>query len=272
MRNTSSLSSTYSEQSEPRDVSISAILFFAVVGAAIGHCCWVGDQVGTGTTAIIGIGGAVGYWYGIWRTIGSSVGLYVGYQYAAPAAAQVVPILEKQIGQSIPVSTALLISGALVGIGVTLVFFVVGALMFRKSHTLKQYDRKAGFVFGLLNSTTIVALTLWGLLAAEPRIQALQQMQSGQKDQQANSIASKLDLALVATKKSYVMLALRGWNPFNEVAYLKSTKEQLEGFIAERQFSENRLTGPGESKKPTQGADMQKLIQALFQGNNDKIK
>jgi len=272
MRNNSSFSSSYSEQSEPKDVSILAILFFAVVGAAIGHCWWVGDHVATGTTAIIGLGGAVGYWYGIWRTIGSSVGLYVGYQYAAPVAVQVVPMLEKQIGQSIPVTSSLLISGALVGICVTLVFFVVGALIFRRSQTLKQYDRKVGLVFGLLNSTTFVALTLWGLLAAEPKIQELQQMQAGQKNQQTNSLASKLDSALIATKKSYVMFALREWNPFNEVAYLKSAKEQLEGLIAESQSSENRNAGPVETNRPTQGDDMQKLIQSLFHGNNDKIK
>ena len=278
MQNSSSFSSSYSEhsehseQSEPRGVSILAILFFAVVGAAIGHCWWVGDHVATGTTAIIGMGGAVGYWYGIWRTIGSSVGLYMGYQYASPAAAQLVPILEKQIGQSIPATTALLFSGALVGIGVTLVFFVVGVVMFRRSQTLKQHDRKAGFVFGLLNSTSIVALTLWGLLTAEPKIQELQQIHAGQNNQQANSIASKLDLALIATKKSYVMIALRGWNPFDEVAYLKNAKEQWIGLIAGNQVSENRNAGSFQSNRPTQGDDMQKLIQALFQGSNDKIK
>lgn len=272
MRNAPSLSSSYSESSEPRDVSTIAILFFALVGAAMGHCWWVGDHVASATTAIIGLGGALGYWYGIWRTIGSSVGLYVGFEYAAPTAAQVVPMVEKQFGQTIPSNAALLISGGLVGLGVTLVFFVVGALMFRRSQTLKKYDRDVGFAFGLLNATAIMALTLWGLLAAEPKIHELRQLQVGQKNEESDSITNKLDLALVATKKSYVMFALREWNPFNEVVYLKNAKEQLESLIVERQANEHRSALPSESTGLNLSSEMQKLIQTMNKGSNDKIK
>lgn len=259
MRNAPPFSSSHSESSEPRDVSTITILFFVLVSAAIGHCWWVGDHVATAALAVIGLGGALGCWYGIWRTIGSTVGLYVGCKYAAPAAAQVVPMIEKQFGQNIPSSAALLISGALVGLGVTLVFFVIGALMFRRSQTLKQYDRNLGFGFGLLNTTSIVALTLWGLLAAEPKIQELQQIQAGQRTKASDSIAKKLDLALVATRKSYVMFALREWNPFNDVAYLKNAKEQLESIIVDSQANGNfrpvRLKNVGR-KEPEATADL----------------
>jgi mannitol-specific phosphotransferase system IIBC component len=144
MRNESSSNSEYSESSS---VSIPGILFFLVVGASLGHCWWVGDYVSTIAIAAIGVGSVVGYWYGIWRTVGSSIGLYAGYQYAAPAAAQLMPRIEKQFGQSIPADTGVLLSGALVGIGVTLVFLIIGIVMFRYSQSLKRYVELNRFAY-----------------------------------------------------------------------------------------------------------------------------
>ena len=241
MHNASSSNSEYSESSS---VSILGILFFLVVGALLGHCWWIGDPVTTFAIAAIGVGSVVGYWYGIWRTVGTSIGLYTGYQYAALVASQMVPMIEKQFGQPIPASTGILLSGALVGIGVTFVFLIVGIVMFRYSQTLKQYDRYLGFAFGIANSASLVALVLWGLLAAEPKIREFQQFHASQISDQSANLSLRLDQVLIATKSSYLMPALREWNPFDKLPYLKSVKEQLESVIAARSAVDNRRTIP----------------------------
>ncbi len=266
------LSPTNTETPESTGNPILAIGLVSLIGILCGYFWWIGDQVAMVSLGLIDLGCVVGYWYGIWRTVGSSVGVWAGCQLAAPSATHLVPILEKQFGQSVPTQTGLLLSGIAAGTLATLIFWMVGKVVFRRSRFLKRCDQYAGFTFGFANAVALVALVLWGVLASEPEIKRRQQMTFGAKSEQADQISQRLNQILVATKNSYVMVALRGWNPFLELPQLKKIKQQFDAMIAQKSSSKPNHHGLLEDVEPSQGLEMQRLIQTMFNGEMGGIK
>ncbi len=223
-----------SESSSPITNILWVIVLFAVGFVAV-HCWSVKDWVALSTVVAVLIGGIVGYLWGMWRTLASSVGFYAGYAFAEPTAERLMPYIESQWKQSVDQSTELMISGFVAGTVVTLVFIVVGALL-RRNETFKACDHRAGFLLGLASTSVSTAIIFWVLLAAEPTIeQARRVIQSNPSlaqanDRQAIAIGKMSDL-LAALKQSYVNTILTKWNPILEVDYLRQMKAEIESSI-----------------------------------------
>ena len=251
----------YEEESGTSLGLLSGILILFLFGASIGHCWWVGDYVAMVSIGAINIGCLLGYCLGLWKTIGSAAGVAVGFYMAESASTHLVPQIEKQLGRSLTVAQGQLVSGVAVGLLVSFVFAIVGFFLFRSSRFLKRCDRYSGFVFGLGNTTALVAILLWGLLASEPMIQQLQ------KSAGASLLVQRLDLALTATKQSYVMGALEQWNPFSSVPQFQELKKQLDELVEKRAFEESGRGTIGTGRAPAD-LGLQRLIDVVF-GDGD---
>lgn len=223
-------------ESLPSTIPLGSILFVFGFGVAFGHCWWVGDQVASATVVLIAIGGLGGYYCGLWRTIASSVGMCVGYQLATPTSHYLVPFLQNQVNQTIEPATGKIVSGIVAGLVATFLLVIVGMFL-RRNSFLKRVDQYTGFAVGLISAAASVALVFWVLLASEPSIersrQIAQQNKAFDDSNGANPLAiDRLASLLAATKKSYVMVGLKAWNPFIDVLYFRDLKARIELSVA----------------------------------------
>lgn len=246
------------------------ILFIFLCGVSIGHCWWIGDVVAMVSVGFISLGCFLGYCLGLWRTIGPSVSASLGFLLAERTSPFLIPIVEKQLGQTFTASTGMLVSGLAVAVLVSLVFWTVRVFVIRKSRLLKSLDQYTGFLFGFGNSVAVVALFLWGLIASEPAIMQLRHSKSHGSDR-ADQLVRKLDEVLVATKRSYVMFALERWNPFFEVPQFRELKHQFDALIAKRASREADYS-PLNAEKAETDPGLQKLIQTMFKGQSSGVK
>lgn len=213
-----------------------SIPFIFVFGVAIGHCWWIGDTVSAASLVLVALGGFLGYYCGLWRTLASSVGMFAGYQLAVPTADRLVPFLQGQLNQSIEPKIGLAISSVVAGVVATLFLIIVGVFL-RRNAFLKRCDQYTGFAFGLASTTATVALVFWVLLASEPDIERSRQIAQQNKayghasDNQSIAI-ERLSALVHAAKSSYLMVGLKSWNPFIDVAYFREMKAKIESSLA----------------------------------------
>ena len=124
------------------------------------------------------------------------------------------------------------ISGLAAGSVATLGILWIGVFL-RRNTMFRIVDQYAGGVAGLCSSVVGVALVFWVVLAAEPTIRQSREiadrneMLSLGKDTRYVALI-RLTEFIDATKKSYVMVGLRSWNPFVDVAYIRDLKKQIE--------------------------------------------
>jgi uncharacterized membrane protein required for colicin V production len=203
------------------------IVLLFLLGACLGHCAWKGDYVSATVCGLVLVGSCLGYWYGIWRTLGSAVAALVTVQIAQPVSSYFVPGLQKVWASSLSPQLGLLLSGVLVFALITCLFWMVGMAIFRRSSTLRRWDGYVGFVFGLANSSLIAALTLWSLLATEPIVTKIKQADSNSLTPSALVVVHRLDQLLVATNKSYVVVPLKQWNPLIELPFLRQYQNEV---------------------------------------------
>jgi uncharacterized membrane protein required for colicin V production len=208
------------------------IVFLFLMGAAMGHCWWIGDPIALGTLFVLSIGCLTGYFCGLWRSIASTVGMFIGYQFALPVSVRLVPFLEGQFHRTIQPTIGLAISGFAAGIVATLGLLLVGIFL-RRNSMFRRVDQCAGGIAGLCSSVAGVALVFWVLLASEPTIR--QSWEIAERDETLSKgkntryvALSRLTEFIDATKKSYVIVGLRSWNPFLDVAYFRDLKKQTE--------------------------------------------
>jgi hypothetical protein len=158
--------------------------------------------------------------------------MFIGYQFALPISVRLIPFLEGQFHQSIEPTIGIAISGFAAGIVATLGILWIGVFL-RRNTMFRIVDRYAGGVAGLCSSVVGVALVFWVVLAAEPTIRQSREiadrneMLSLGKDTRYVALI-RLTEFIDATKKSYVMVGLRSWNPFVDVAYIRDLKKQIE--------------------------------------------
>jgi hypothetical protein len=158
--------------------------------------------------------------------------MFIGYQFALPISVRLLPFLEGQIHQSIEPTIGIAISGLAAGSVATLGILWIGVFL-RRNTMFRIVDRYAGGVAGLCSSVVGVALVFWVVLAAEPTIRQSREiadrneMLSLGKDTRYVALI-RLTEFIDATKKSYVMVGLRSWNPFVDVAYIRDLKKQIE--------------------------------------------
>lgn len=220
------------EDLRPSSFPYFGILLLFLAGAAMGHCWWVGDFIALGALFAILVGSVFGYFCGLWRSLASTIGMFIGFQFALPVSTRLVPFLEGQFHQSIPPTVGLTISGFATGVITTLVLLLVGMLL-RRNTAFRIVDQYAGGIAGLCSSVAGFALVFWVVLATEPKIQQSQELAernetlSPGKDTRRVAL-SRLTEFIDATKKSYVMVGLRSWNPFVDVAYFRDLKKQME--------------------------------------------
>ena len=244
------------ESSSPIASFLSVIILFAFGFVAV-HCWAVRDWVALSTVVAVMVGGIAGYWWGMWRSLASSVGCYAGYALASPTADRLIPFLENQWKQTLDRPTWLLISGIVVTAAVTLLLIVIGTLL-RRNETLEAYDHRAGFLLGVASTSVSAAMIFWVLLAAEPTIEqsrrVIQNTPSLVHASATQSIAiERMSDLLVALKKSYVMIALKPWNPITEMAYLRELKSTIE----------SSLTKPQEADQSSSGFELSTLSNKL---------
>jgi uncharacterized membrane protein required for colicin V production len=226
---------------------LSSVVLFAVGFCAI-HCWLVKDWIALATIVAVVAGGLAGFWWGIWRTLASWLGCYAGYSLAGYTADRLIPFLENQSKLTLDRSTGLSISGVAVGSAVTLFLIILGAIL-RRNETIKAFDRRAGFVLGTASSSISAAMIFWVLLAAEPTIKR-SQLLIKTNPAIANSSETqfvaieKLSNVLDALNKSYVMVALKPWNPIVEVAYLRDMKSKIEASITTPSKTNRAEIGP----------------------------
>jgi uncharacterized membrane protein required for colicin V production len=264
-------SARYDEDPQSYFGFLLAVFFVFVFGVSIGHCWWVGDQVAMVSIVVIGVGCFLGYCYGLWKTIGSSAGASLGLWLAEPTSTRLVPYLERFVGQSLPASVSVLVSGLAIAALVTMAFWMVGVIVFRRSGFLKRCDRYSGFLFGFGNSVAIVALILWGLIASESAIKQMQLTRLGNGDVHGDKLTQGMDQVLTATKSSYVMVALGRWNPYLEVPQFQEIKRQLDQLIIQRSSSDAGAS-PLSSLPAESSLNLQKLIQVMSGGQPSSIK
>ena len=246
-----------SESSSPIATFLSLIILFAIGFVAV-HCWVVRDWVALSTVVAVMVGGIAGYWWGMWRSLASSVGCYAGYALASPTADQLIPFVENQWKQTVDRPTGLLVSGIVVAAAVTLLLIVIGTLL-RKNETLEAYDHRAGFLLGVASTSVSAAMIFWVLLAAEPTIEqsrrVIQNTPSLANASATQSIAiERMSDLLVALKKSYVIVALKPWNPIVEVAYLREMKSTIE----------SSLTKPQDANQSSGGFELSTLSNKLM--------
>jgi len=226
------LKNTEEKSSFATIVSVLCVFGF---GFVVIHCWVVRDLVALATAVTVAIGGLAGYWWGLWRTLASSVGCFAGFELANPIADRLIPFINNQWNQTIDPSTGYIVSGMVAGVAVTFLLVLVGILL-RRNEIFRKCDQRAGLVFGLASTTASIAIVFWVLLASEPSIErSLQVMQikSVQSDSSTTqSLAvERLSNVLKAMKKSYVMVALKPWNPVFEVAYFRDVKAKIESSL-----------------------------------------
>jgi len=249
----------YDEDSDSKVGLFLGVFFVFLFGVSIGHCWWVGDLVAMASVGLISVGCFLGYCVGLWQTIGSSTGASLGLLLAEPTSNRLVPYLEKQFGQSVPASAGMLVSGLGIALLVITVFWIVGIIVLRRSRFLKRCDQYTGFLFGLGNSVAVVALLLWGLLASESTIKQTQR-HNGIANQ--DNVVQGMNQVLAATKNSYVMIALNGWNPYLEVPQFQEIKRQFDAMLVKR--SSGEVDSLPLNVGPTEPAlGLQKLIQFM---------
>jgi len=222
------------------------IILFAIGFVAV-HCWVVRDWVALSTVIAVMVGGLAGYWWGMWRSLASSAGCYFGYALASPTADRLIPFVETQWKQTLDRPTWLLISGIVVAAAVTLFLIIIG-MMLRRNEALKAYDHRAGFLLGVASTSVSAAMIFWVLLAAEPTIEqsrrVIQNTPSLANASATQSIAiERMSDLLVALKKSYVMIALKPWNPITEVAYLRELKSTIESSLIKSQEANQFSSG-----------------------------
>ena len=246
-----------SESSSPIAIFLSLIILFAIGFVAV-HCWVVRDWVALSTIFAVMVGGIAGYWWGMWRSLASSVGCYAGYALASPTADRLIPFVENQLKQTVDRPTWLLISGIVVAAAMTLFLIIIGMLL-RRNEALKAYDHRAGFLLGVASTSVSAAMIFWMLLAADTTIEqsrrVIQNSPSLANASATQSIAvEKLSDVLVALKKSYVMVALKPWNPIVEVAYLREMKSTIE----------SSLTKPQDANQSSGGFELSTLSNKLM--------
>jgi uncharacterized membrane protein required for colicin V production len=235
------------EDLQPNSFPYLGFVFLFLTGAAMGHCWWVSDFVALGTVFLFSLGSLAGYCCGFWRSAASTMGMFVGYQFAVPVSVQLVPFVEGQLHHSIQPAMGLAGSGFLAGIVATIVLLLVGVFL-RRNAFFRRLDHSAGGITGLCSTVAGVALVFWVLLASEPKIQQswemVQKNESLSKSEDTRYKAIRcLTEFIDATKKSYVMVGLRSWNPFLDVAYLRDLKMQLESSVVPEQTNSGANSG-----------------------------
>lgn len=297
-----SLSANYEDDTVTSSVPIAGILFLFLFGASFGHCWWVSDYVAMTSVGVVGAGCLVGYWYGIWRAVGSTVGLWAGVQFAVPASIRLVPWVERQLSYTVPPAYGVFMSGLFVGLCVTVVFWGIGMILFRSSPFLKRCDRYAGFAFGGANAVLLVALPLWGLLASESEIMKMKQTATVSHSENENGpvdMSERLVALLSATKKSYVMRGLERWSPFVDFPIVRDLKTKIQSSIASKpsdgsngslipsgmleqvlknlnvpngQPLPNGVATPGQPQRTPSVEEVERFIQSLERKDSGKIK
>ncbi|MFN7891791.1 MAG: CvpA family protein [Pirellula sp.] len=220
------------EDLQPSSFPYFGIVLLFLLGAGMGHCWWVGDVIAIGALFVLLVGSLVGYFCGLWRSLASTVGMFIGYQFALPISVRLLPFLEGQIHQSIEPTIGIAISGLAAGSVATLGILWIGVFL-RRNTMFRIVDQYAGGVAGLCSSVVGVALVFWVVLAAEPTIRQSREiadrneMLSLGKDTRYVALI-RLTEFIDATKKSYVMVGLRSWNPIVDVAHIRDLKKQIE--------------------------------------------
>jgi hypothetical protein len=136
------------EDLRPSSFPYFGIVLLFLAGAAMGHCWWVGDVIAVGALFAILVGSLFGYFCGLWRSLASTVGMFIGFQFALPVSTRLIPFLEGQFHQSIPPTVGLAISGFATGVVSTLGLLLVGMLL-RRNTMFRIVDQYLGGVAGL---------------------------------------------------------------------------------------------------------------------------
>lgn len=186
----------------------------AVIVGTAGTLYAVSDIIGAIVMIPLAFGAFFGHRSGAWKMLSVFLGSVCGCYLAAPTAARLVPLLEDTLGRSISnLALERGISGFVAGIAVTIILLCLGWLVTSRIPYLKSLDRNAGMVIGVSKSLVLVAVSLWTVLALEPRMIEIRGKQLREKESAQSNLYQRILGVAEATRRSPVLSYLAQWNP-----------------------------------------------------------
>jgi uncharacterized membrane protein required for colicin V production len=199
---------------ESKNSSILLWITLALVLGTAGTLYAINDKIGAIVMIPLAFGAFFGHRSGAWKMLSVFIGSVCGYYLAAPTAARLVPLIEEALGRSISNSALELgVSGFVAGIAVMIVLLCFGWLVISRIRLLRALDKDLGIVIGVSKSLALVVVSLWTVLALEPRMIEIRGKQPiNGESAQANLYHQFLNVA-DATRKSPILSCLSKWNP-----------------------------------------------------------
>ncbi len=206
------------------------LVLMAAAGCGIGVCYSAGDNLAVCSFLAVGVGALLGYSTGVWKMFSMLVGSAAGYHLAGPTAKYLVPWIESTLDErlSSPI-LGLILAGIVAGCAVTVVVMGCGLLLINRIDLLKWLDQRLGMLVGCVQSAGLVAVIIWGILAIEPKLQALRETRTEGLDQ-VSRVHERLLGVAAAVKKSRLLSHLVSWNPFLDVPQLRNILDRTEEF------------------------------------------
>ena len=205
------------------------------LASAAGVLYFLDDKLGAMSMLPIALGAGMGFRSGAWKIFSMLLGSVVGFYFAVPTSTFLIPIIESTFSRSISnPGLGLGLSGFVAGTIATVVSLAIGWMLTSRFLWLKSLDQNLGMIVGSGKSLALVAITLWTVLAMEPRMIKMQG--TAARDAEDSSWLYQRFLSIgEATRKSPCLRYLVAWNPIAENVTLNDMLSKTESMVRDIQ-------------------------------------